>query len=192
MCHSVLKLHSKAQRRRETSSSPQVTEASLPLMDQPHRQETASSAAHPHRHEHTCSPLPLKRGGRTVPAFPGAGGRDGAGGTEALRGTGLCRELLRASRWSYSKRQQTGNPIWQPQQAPVGLWRWFLGGGGKPTHAAPCREVGATAALPRMLLKPRSLSHILNSSAWFDHARLDEVCFTHSSAPHRSHSTLCK
>lgn len=148
-------MHSKAQRRRETSSSPQVTEASLPLMDQPHRQETASSAAHPHRHEHTCSPLPLKRGGRTVPAFPGAGGRDGAGGTEALRGTGLCRELLRASRWSYSKRQQTGNPIWQPQQAPVGLGRWFLGGGGvnQPTQL-PAEKWGQPLPCPGCCSNP--------------------------------------
>lgn len=55
MCHPVLKLL-KTQHGRETLSFPQVTKASLPLMDQLHRQETTSSV--PHTQKHTCSPLP--------------------------------------------------------------------------------------------------------------------------------------
>lgn len=98
-------------------------------------------------------PAAAEAGGGTVPAFPGAGGGDGAGGREALRGTGLCRELLGASRWSYSKRQQTGNPIWQPQQAPVGLGRWFWGGVNQPTQL-PAEKWGQPLPCPGCCSNP--------------------------------------
>lgn len=68
MCHPVLKWRSKARRRRETSSSPQVTKASLPLPDLPHRQETASSATHTSAHTPHCH-----SSGVTAPAVPCGG-----------------------------------------------------------------------------------------------------------------------
>lgn len=146
MCHPVLKLHSKAQRRRE-ASSPWVTKASLPLMDQPHRQETASSAACMQGQEHTCSPPPLTRG-RWFLLSP----RKGAGGRGALQGAGLPRELPRASRSSCSHAA-----AWkQSLAAPAGLRRLFSGRGGGRTQ--PTQVLAEQQFLPcRRVLKQMSL-----------------------------------